>query len=176
MDSRSDRGKWSRIGRPIKGLVARAFENHLLTSYHRETFPKGEIIAKLIESKRKKRSREPEEKSKDQQTQELKQGKIKLEAESEQGIRKTKNLFRMCVTGGHSKLSPRQTRAMIISGNIAEGARYPFGYNLLSERSIANIQLFSAFVLRHVIMTKIESSFAITVCADSESAREEKVL
>ena len=65
---------------------------------------------------------------------------------------------------------------MIIAANIAEGAGSPFGYNLLSERTVAQIQLLAAFALRHVTMKTVRESFAITVFADTESARQEKVL
>ena len=65
---------------------------------------------------------------------------------------------------------------MIIAANMAEGANQPFGYNLLSESSIAQIQLFSAFILRHVTMRIVANSYAVTVFADTESARHEKVL
>ena len=65
---------------------------------------------------------------------------------------------------------------MIVTANAAEGANHPYGYNLLSERSIADIQLFAAFVLRHSTMQMAKNSFALTLFSDAESARTQKVL
>ena len=82
----------------------------------------------------------------------------------------------MCITAGHLKMSPRRARAMIVTANMAEGSSTPFGFNIHSERSIAQIQLFTAFVLRHSTMKLAEKSYALTLFADAESARKEKVL
>ena len=69
IENKSDHGTLIRRGRPIKGLIARAFENHLLTSYQRESYPSGEIIANDIERKRKIRIRkESAVKSKDEKS------------------------------------------------------------------------------------------------------------
>ena len=73
-------------------------------------------------------------------------------------------------------MSPRRARAMILAANMAEGAKQPFGFNLLSERSITQIQLFAAFVLRNATINLVEKSYALTLFADAESARKEKVL
>ena len=88
-----------------------------------------------------------------------------------------RNFIRMCCIGANLKMSPRQIFASIAAASLLDGQTTPlFGYNLRSEASITQMQVFCGYVLRANLMNHIKTARVISLFSDAESARHDKLL
>ena len=170
--------KWKNVwssaeGRPIKGLLKRSIEQHVLSTFHKENFK--EHAAQILESRKKKKNALAKAQGK----------KVKVDTDLEKyrlsdkhiADNQFRNFIRSCIIGGHVKCSPRQTFAHIAAGALADGQMHPiYGYNNRSEAAIVNIQVFTGYALRARLMFLIRKSRVIALFSDAESARYDKLL